>query len=188
MNGYPKSFITHTARRSSGRCQEKISEGECERKPKATVTLPYVRGVSENIKRMLEKANVRVRMKPHKTLRQMLVKPKDPTLNHHQIGVVYRVPCRDCPQAYIGQSGRTLQCRMKEHKRAVEQGNTETSAVAEHAWNNDHRVDWEAVEVLDMNYTEWYKRCVVESWHIQSEPAAMNRDQGIMPQIYRTLQ
>ena len=53
------------------------------------MTLPYVRGVSENIKRMLEKVNVRVRMKPHRTLRPMLIKPKDPTLNHHQIWVVY---------------------------------------------------------------------------------------------------
>ena len=74
---------------------------------------------------------------------------------------------------------------MKEHK-AVEQGSTDTSAVAEHVWNKDDRVDWEAVEVLDRN-KEWYKRCVIESWHIQSEPATMNRDQGIMPQIYRTL-
>ena len=83
MNGHPRSFITRTARRSSG----------------------SVRGVSENIKRMLEKASVRVRMKPHRMLRQMLIKPEDPTLNHHQIGVVYRVPCSDYPQAYIGQSG-----------------------------------------------------------------------------------
>ena len=55
---------------------------------KATLTIPCVKGISENIIRMLEKANVRVRMKPHRTLRQMLIKPKDPTLNHHWIGVV----------------------------------------------------------------------------------------------------
>ena len=51
----------------------------------------------------------------------------------------------------------------------------------------DRRVDWEAIEVLDMN-GEWYKRFVVESWHIQSEPAAINKEARIMPQIYRTLQ
>ena len=80
MNGYPRSFIMRTAQRSSGKCQKKINEGKCVRKPKTTVTLPYVRNVSENIKRMLEKASVRVRMKPHRTLRQMFIKPKDPTL------------------------------------------------------------------------------------------------------------
>ena len=72
---------------------------------------------------------------------------------------------------------------MKEHKGVVEQGNTDTSAVAEHVWNKDHRVDWEAIEVLVMNTTEWCKICIIESWHIHSEPAAMNRDQGIMPQV-----
>ena len=118
---------------------------------------------------MLEKVNVRVRMKPHTTLRQMLIKPKDITLNHYQIGVVYRVPCRDCPQVYIGQSGRTLKCRMKEHKPAVEQGNTNTSAVVEHVWNKDHIVDWEAVEVLNMNTTKWYKRCVIGTFSLNQQ-------------------
>ena len=36
----------HTAQRSSCRYQEKIDEGECEKMPKATVTLPYVKGMS----------------------------------------------------------------------------------------------------------------------------------------------
>ena len=87
-----------------------------------------------------------------------------------------------------GKSGLTLQCRVKEHEQAV-QGNTDTSAVVEHVWNKGHSVDWEDVEVLDMNM-EWYKRCVVESWHLQSEQAAMKlkKDQGIMPQACRALQ
>ena len=40
---------------------------------------------------------------------------------------------------------------MKEHKKAVEKGNTDRSAITEHAWRNDHRVDWEAVDILDVN-------------------------------------
>ena len=60
---------------------------------------------------------------------------------------------------YIRQSGHMLECRTKEHKREVERGNTGVSSIAEHAWRNYHRVDWEAVDVLDVN-TEWYKRCM----------------------------
>ena len=48
------------------------------------------------------------------------------------------MPYGGCPQAYVGQSGRTVECRMKEHKRAVEHGNIDTSAIAEHAWKEDH--------------------------------------------------
>ena len=75
---------------------------------------------------------------------------------------------------------------MKEHKRAVERGNSDVSAIAEHAWRNDHRVDWEAVDVLDVN-TEWHERCTIESWHILHDKETINRDYGSLSQIYSTL-
>ena len=37
-------------------------------------------------------------------------------------GVVYKNPCMDCPRAYVGQTGRPLSIRLKEHKRAVQNG------------------------------------------------------------------
>ena len=66
--------------------------------PSKSVTLPYVRGLSETIKRLLEKlhVDVRVRFRPKRTLRQMLVKPKDHVPLDQQNGVVYRIHCRDC--------------------------------------------------------------------------------------------
>ena len=32
-------------------------------------------------------------------------------------GVIYRVPCQDCPKVYIGETGRKLDTRLTEHKR-----------------------------------------------------------------------
>ena len=69
---------------------------------------------------MLEKVNVGVRLRPCRTLRQFLMKPKDKVLIEEWTGVVYRVTCKDCPKTYVGQSGHTLECRMKEHRRATE--------------------------------------------------------------------
>ena len=63
-NGYPRRFVRRTAM-------------GCHRKKSATATIPYVGGVSEPIKRMLEKVNVRVRLRPCRTLKQFLMKPKD---------------------------------------------------------------------------------------------------------------
>ena len=62
--------------------QKKSDEVDKEQKYMATVTLPYIQGVTENIKRMLEGVDVRVMMKPHRTLRQILVNPKDPIPIH----------------------------------------------------------------------------------------------------------
>ena len=50
----------------------------------------------------------------------------------------------------------------EERTQMVQQGNTDNSAVAECVWNKDQRVNLEAVEVLDMNITEWCKKCVIE--------------------------
>ena len=47
-------------------------------KSKATVVLPYVRHISETIRRILTALEIRTCFKPHQTLRQLLVHPKDP--------------------------------------------------------------------------------------------------------------
>ena len=93
---------------------------EPKREPRATVTLPYVRGLAEPIKRMLEEVDIRVRFRPNTTLRMLLVKPKDPVPVERRTGIVYQIPCKDCAQTYVGQSGHTIVDRViKEHQRAV---------------------------------------------------------------------
>ena len=34
-------------------------------------------------------------------------------------GIVYQVPCKDCDGVYTGESKRTLEVQLTEHKRAV---------------------------------------------------------------------
>lgn len=46
------------------------------------------------------------------------------------------IPYMNCEKSSVGQSGRSLTCRVKEHQRAV---NTNASAVAEH---NQHLGKW----------------------------------------------
>ena len=43
-------------------------------------------------------------------------------------GVVYRIPC-GCGKVYIGETGRPMQDRIKEHDRDIRHACTETSAV-----------------------------------------------------------
>ena len=38
---------------------------------------------------------------------------------------------------------------MKEHKAATRRGELEKSAIAEHAWNHHHQVEWDEIKVLD---------------------------------------
>ena len=57
---------------------------------------------------------------------------KDP-IPMEKSGVVYEVPC-SCGKAYIGETKRTLETRMKEHRAAARLGQLEKSAVMSEYW------------------------------------------------------
>ena len=80
---------------------------------------------------------------------QSLVQLKDHTPPEKKAGVVYRIPCGTCGRAYIGQTARIFDQRLKEHKRALTSGNPAQSAVAEHAMEEMHAIDWEKAQVVD---------------------------------------
>ena len=85
----------------------------------------------------------------------------------------------------LGQTGRTLGQRIKEHRKAVSSFNTDTSALAP-VLTEDHRIDWEAASILDQHpFTQ--SRCMVESWYINHLPNTLNRERGPLPEAYQSL-
>ena len=44
---------------------------------------------------------------------------------------------------------RALETRISEHQAAVRRGETEKSAVADHAWTNQHNLKWENTTIID---------------------------------------
>ena len=107
-NGYPTVSIR------KGMHMRKKNDIE-EDNTKAVTSIPYVRGVSEKIKRICSKVGIRVMFRSGRTLRSLLtkVKPrKDPT---DATGVVYRISCMDCDCSYTGETCRALNVRLKEH-------------------------------------------------------------------------
>ena len=150
------------------------------------MTLPYVRGVSEAVRRILTPLGLRVSFRPNLTLQQMLVRLKDRIPENETTGVMYQVPCASCPATFVGQIGRYLDQELHEHRQAVELGDCTNSALAEHAWGFYHPVDWHNTKVLD-HHQDVYQRLVLESVHIRSQPKPLNRDNGSMLQVYNAL-
>ena len=124
---------------------------------------------------------------PHCTLRQLLVKPKDPVQPDCRKGAVYKINCKDCSQSYIGQTGRSLSDRKKEHNRAVSRVNVDDSALTEHVVNSGHEIDWCSAMILDTSRF-FYPRHHLESWYIQKGRYVMNREVGPLPPVYLILQ
>ena len=52
----------------------------------------------------------------HQGMKQMLFRPKDPIPKEKKTGVIYKIPCQDCNTNYIGETGRALSTRIKEHQ------------------------------------------------------------------------
>ena len=145
--------------------------------------VPYVRNVSECIRRILAPLKIRTCFRPLTTLKRMLVHPKDKIPEDMKRGVVYQIQCGTCKKTYIGQTGRTLKHRVKEHRRALISHNANFSAVAEHAMRDNHDITWDEASVIDGN-DKWIQRCHLEGWYIRLMKSAMNRDEGFLPSDY----
>ena len=116
---------------------------------KSTVVIPYIKGVSEVLRRCLQQQGVRTIFKSDTALRSHLVRPKDALEPTKQDGVVYKIPC-ECSKVYIGETGRAMQDRIKEHSRDIRLAGTQTSAVSEHA-NEMGDPIWKEVKFIDNN-------------------------------------
>ena len=78
---------------------------------------------------------------------------------------------------YIGETGRSLKDRIKEHRYAVDRGDMK-NGVAAHAWGSQHKVDWSSAKVRTVEQFQ-RKRKVLEAIHIHREARTSNLDCGL---------
>lgn len=82
------------------------------------------------------------------TLRSERVRAKDAGDPAKRDGIVYWIPF-ECDKVYIGETGRLMQNRIKEHDQGIRLGRTQTSAVSEHTHNSGHQPLWNEVKFID---------------------------------------
>ncbi len=91
-------------------------------------------------------------------------------------GFWFGCPCMDCEIVYIGETGRSLEKRVSEHKCAVKTGDRRNGAV--HAWDTGHKVNWDGTEVLKQ-YSNYWKRRTIEAIWIHISKHNSNLDCGL---------
>ncbi|XP_076391768.1 uncharacterized protein LOC143265172 [Megachile rotundata] len=84
-------------------------------KKHATTFLQYIQGTTDRIGRILRKHNIKTVFTTHTKIGQLLTYPKDPQPQPSTPGV-YKILC-SCGQVYIGETGRSVNTRVKEHER-----------------------------------------------------------------------
>ena len=68
---------------------------QLERKRKFPVTIQYMKGMSEELRRVFSKFGIPAYFKPTNILRQLLVRPKDPIEKEKVVGLVSKITCED---------------------------------------------------------------------------------------------
>ena len=162
-------------------------------KSKGLVVLPYVEGLSEKVSRTFKKHGFSTALKPHRTIRSLLVHPKDKLTPLQKADAVYEIPCSDCNKTYVGETGRLFETRINEHKKDVEKlekkhytrkvrkesvAESHISAITDHVAETNHSIDWPSATVIDREsdkFTRWIRESI---WLRRRENKTMNKDEG----------
>ena len=159
--GYSK-WAWQTPGRKKIRPHPRITDHE---RAKAHVTLPYIGSVTEPISRLIRKTGIAAHTKPHTTIRSILVAPKGKDHPQDKCGVVYQLTCHYCEVSYIGETGRALKQRLKEHQK-------DSSPVGHNMGYNKHKVDSQNIRIIDRD-SRCFQRGVREAIQIRSRSSTV---------------
>jgi len=158
---YPNSKKTYRARIT----KELRTPIRKKLKSRGMVTIPYVKGLSEAFSRILKTYRICTAVRPHTTLRKMLVHPKDRINDEEKPEAVYKIPCKNCERVYFVETGRPLGVCIKEHRKEVNSitgiftertraaSVCNKSANTDHICNETHVIDWARQRSLIENLT-----------------------------------
>ena len=115
---------------------------------------------------------IQVHYKGTNTLRTLLDNPKDKDHQINQTGIIYhyKYPQINCTSAYIGESGRSLSDRVKEHFKAP-------CPIHLHSTTTGHPMDPEQLNIVYKEVNS-HSRTIKEAMFICVQDPTLNRNLG----------
>ena len=135
LNQWQHKF-THLNQHNTSTTTTNSNSSADNNKNNITIVVPYMPNTGEKFKKLCKKKGIQVHFKGTNTLRTALGNPKDKDPKNNQTGIIYHYHCPqiNCPSAYIGESGRSLGERVKEHFKAP-------SPIHHHSTTTGHPMD-----------------------------------------------
>jgi hypothetical protein len=167
QNGYTEQQIRRALNPPSG-------VGQTDRKPDSVGFLPYVPSIFNCISRVLAPHDIKSVGLPPRKISSFLCPVKD------DLGLrtpaVYSIPC-ECSQVYIGQTGHSVDTRLKKHQRHIHPEHPNKSAMAEHSINLGHHIQLQNTTTISTK-PRYMDRIIREAIEIELHPNSMNREDG----------
>ena len=149
-----------------------------------TTVVPYMPRIGDKFKKVCKNKGIQVHYKGTNTLRTLLGSPKDKGPKNNQTGIIYHYKCPqiNCPSAYIGDSGRSLRERVKEHFKAP-------SPIHLHSTTTGHPMELEQFNIVHKEVNS-HSRTIKEAIfsHIQDPTLNRNMEKYQLPHIWDHLQ
>jgi hypothetical protein len=70
---------------------------------------------------------------------------------------IYSIPC-ECGRSYIGETGRPIAVRLREHRRNLQEDLLVKSKLVQHAYEEGQRVGWDDARVLEIESNSRYRK------------------------------
>lgn len=175
-NGYPEEVVTRTIQRFRPNQPPVNDAGE----RKKYLSIPYIKGLSERISKVLAPHDIIVAHKSQPTLKQLLCHLKDKLPPGSRKGAIYKITC-NCGKSYIGETKRPLCVRIGEHVTHTEKGNVDKSAIAQHASTCPLHIRWDDTSTLGYDTREssrLYRENIEIRLHGTAPGRGLNRNLG----------
>jgi len=117
------------------------------------VTVLYVKGLTEAFTTILKSFGICTAVKPHTTLRNILVHWKEGIGDEDKLEVIYKIPCKNCNLVYIGKLEDCLELKWKsimEKRKTLQEHSPEQKRRRQQACATDHVCNENHIETVSM--------------------------------------
>ena len=158
----------HQQQQQQQQQQEFISQQYKEHHHCSSIHAQHRRKVQENVQKERNTST----LQGHQHIKDSNRKPQGKGPQKNQRGIIYHYQCPqiNCPSAYIGESGRTLGERVKEHFKA-------SSTIHLHSTTTGHPMDAEQFNIVHKEVNSHF-RTITEAMFIHVQDPALNRNLG----------
>ncbi|XP_050512088.1 uncharacterized protein LOC126888113 [Diabrotica virgifera virgifera] len=184
LNSYPHQLIETTFKSRLHTFYNNRNNNKNIKVKKNYMSLPYIKGLSEQLANLLSKHNITVAHKGYNLVKRNYIQIKAKTPQLKKSHVVYEIPCSNCDGVYIGQTSQLLNSRIRSHK----YDKKNSTALTKHENEKRHKFDFDKTKILKTEQNR-KKRELLESIEIKKNNNAINdkKDVNQLNKIYFNL-